>query len=260
MKLNPVVAAILTPPLLLVACNGGNAPSTAPYTVSGTLYNFNASASTPSQVYSAWSGGSGSMEALNGSINLATGSVASNGNFAVTLPATIADTNLNAFNEASLDLSYENCTGALNISNKAALTTAIEFGVKGTNNNGLAGAVDLSVTKNSSGGGQVVTTGSALVYSDAATNLSGKQTCISNGTSVISNFDIKLKAGYNVLNLVVTINVDAAGKGSGSLNYANGTRASHWIVNPGLATPLSLNNNVQTLTNTLKQQAKTLFH
>jgi len=263
-KLFPKFTLTCTLPLLLAACGGQSGttqpPSTTSYVVSGTLYDLDSAATSQSQIFSGWTGGAGTVRALNGSSNLASGNVASSGSFSVNLPGTIPTTDLSGNYSTDVDLSTDDCVGTLAISNKAALTTSIAFEIQGTTQNGATLPVDIQITTKADGSGTIKEIFSLLFYSNATTSLTGRQTCIVKGVQVNTDFDIKLQPGYNVANLVINLAVNAQGTATGSASFSNGSRPSRWIVSSTSATPLSLKTHTRAIANLMQQKLKNLFH
>ncbi|UWX63236.1 hypothetical protein [Deinococcus rubellus] len=244
-------AVALGLPLLLAACQGRQAtPAPSLYSVSGTLTGLNPSATTTAQVFTPWTGGAGTMQAVIGKSVLSTGTVDGSGSFSLTLPATLPDSDLNSFNTAKLDLGSAHCAGALIISNQAALTAVVDFQLVTAASSRFAAPIDVEVSVNADGSGQSTEVDTLLIYSDSVTTLSGQQQCIENGSTLVSTYDINLKAGYNTINQTLVLKKNSGGTTNRTISFANGKSPPRWAAGPASATPLSLKTN----------SSKTLFH
>lgn len=250
--------ATLSLPLLLAACQGNQAaPKPGLYNVSGTLIMLNPSAQTTAQVYSPWTGGAGSMQAVDAGGVLSTGAVASSGSFNLTLPASLADSDLGSLSDADLDLSSANCAGSLQISNQAARTTVVDFKLLTATGSRFAAPIEVQVDVKPDGSGQYSETDTLLIYSDSATRINGQQQCINNGSTLVSTYAINLKAGYNVVNQTLVLNSDASGTTNSTIRLANGKSPPRWAADAESATPLSLKASALS---SLTPQLKQLFH
>ena len=217
----------------------------------------NPSANATAQVYSPWTGGAGSMQAVDASGVLSTGAVASSGSFSLTLPATLADSDLGSLSDADLDLSSANCAGSLQISNQAARTTVVDFKLLTATGSRFAAPIEVQVYVNPDGGGQYTETDTLLIYSDSATRISGQQQCINNGSTLVSTYAISLKTGYNVVNQILVLNSDGNGTTNSTIHFINGKSPPRWAADAESATPLSLKASALS---TLTPQLKNLFH
>lgn len=175
------------------------------------------------------------------------------GAFGLTLPASIAGSNLEAVGGGDIDLSDENCTGNLTVSSTGALGTGIDFSVDSASQDGDASPVDLQFTSSGATLTSLTVTAGGLLYVNSATTISGQQTCIANGSTLTSNVNLALKSGYNSFNVVMTI----TGSG-GTLNITTGTWPSRWIVSADSAVPLSLGKNTN-VPKTLERQVDRLL-
>ncbi|WP_161881892.1 hypothetical protein [Deinococcus alpinitundrae] len=197
------------------------------------------------------------MQAVDADSVLSTGAGASSGSFSLTLPATLTDSDLGSLSDADLDLSSANCAGALKISNQAARTTVVDFKLLTATGSRFAAPIEVQVNVNPDGSGQYTETDTLLIYSDSATQVSGEQQCINNGSTLISTYTINIKAGYNVINQTLVLNSDGSGTTNSTIRFANGKSPLRWAADPASATPLSLKASALS---TLTPQIKQLFH
>lgn len=252
-----MIGAALALSALLASCGGGGStPTPTTYAVGGTLTTLNANATSEANFFGPWAGGAGTIQAKAGSTGtaLASGTVAADGNFSVTLPATIAGSDLEAVGEGQVDLGDENCTGSVTVSNTGALGTAVFFSVDSVSSDGEASPADLRLIYSGSTPVGLAATGGGLLYVNAATTISGQQTCVIDGAKLTTSINVSLQAGYNRFNAVITVKAD----GSGSLDISSGDWPSRWVVSDTSALPLSLNKS-NTVRRLLERQAEKLI-
>ena len=245
----------LSLPLLLVACPSTTPPPATEYKVEGTLYDLDGTAPLDAEIFKPWSSGAGTIEAKNVTAAapqtvVTTGTVNTDGTFSVTLPATIADSDLQPLENANLLLINPQCTGNLDFSNKTARAGIITFDLSGNQGGAPVAAYSVNLTANADGSQTATIMRSVVVYANAVTTWKGSVTCQSDPSSpaITSSGDVNLKVGYNVLKLTSVSEIPAGGpEGSIGSTLVNGTFEAKWSFDFGLGllTPTSLAKSIQ---------------
>lgn len=236
-KITPLL--LLSSALFMASCGTTPAPDKAApgalTALSGTLQEPTFNESTLTFGTQAWTGGAGTLIAQDaGGKEQARATLAADGNFNLTLPATVAADRLTLLDVAALN-GAEGCTGTVTASAQAN-GTALELRVD-ANKDGSVAPASFRVDQDSQGNptALAVTTG-LLVYVDRAVTLKGSQTCTAQGESATLNVDWQLRQGWNKASATLTIN----SAGSGSINLTSGSFPDTWLYLEGdTASPLS---------------------